>query len=296
MKHIYALLFLIGALTITKQSLALDKYGVPHGGELGDNDNRDFNISGDCLIGASIFNSTYGARPDNTGLALFRYACHTDIDILGKSLSLPLDANVFTDKLRHGAGVFAPSELDLIGGITTTQLIFHKGNELEMGIHLEQDRPIDRPGFSQFDSDLRIRYIFSLSKMFPKLKNELVGGDIRGYAALGYDWFNPSNPARPDNTGSELFMYDGKVDFSVWHDHVGIGLHTTFYTDRRLNDIVKPTELDITYEFVVKMQPFEVHLAYERDMPLDTKTLIQDLIYTTFVYNFDYRERFDHDE
>ena len=60
----------------------------------------------------SLYNPTYAARPDNTGLALFRYAAHFDFDLIGRRLSIPLDLNMFTDRLAvsPGAGAGFPQE------------------------------------------------------------------------------------------------------------------------------------------------------------------------------------------
>ena len=58
----------------------------------------------DARAGSRV-NSTYFARPDNTGLALFRYAVHVEISGLDDHLALGLDAIMFTDKLA--SNVFA---------------------------------------------------------------------------------------------------------------------------------------------------------------------------------------------
>jgi hypothetical protein len=295
MKWAIAIVMASLVLLTQKTSSAFDLQQCPHGCELGDTNDKYWDFSGDALVGISLINSSYNARPDNTGLALFRYASHLDIDAIGKRLSFPIDVNMFTDRLQHGASILAPSELDLIGGVDSTWPFLN--GELGVGIHIEQDRPVDRTGFTQTDSDVRLHYARSLSNIIPHLKNDLVDGDIKIHLTLGYDWFNPSNPARPDNTGSELFMYDGKVELSIWHNHLATALRTTFFTDRDLANPTQPTELDLTYEFIGRINnAIEAHVAYERDMPLDTKTLIQDFVYTTFVYNFDVKDHFDHDE
>ena len=149
------------ALAVTLASspaYALDKQGSAHGGEVGPEPGHEteFNVSGAASMGVSILNPTYAARPDNTGLALMRYALHADVDLLGRYLSIPVDLNTFTDRQRRGLGVFAPSEFDVIVGVTTTQSIA-KGVDGELGARVEHDRPVDRGGFTQTYADVRAR-------------------------------------------------------------------------------------------------------------------------------------------
>ena len=100
-------------------AFALDKQGSAHGGAVGGND-TSFNFSGALMAGVSLYNPSYAARPDNTGLALFRYAAHFDVDLIGRYLSVPLDVSFFTDATRMGGEVLLPTEFDFIGGITST--------------------------------------------------------------------------------------------------------------------------------------------------------------------------------
>src|SRR3954469_8335132 len=118
-------------LGFAPSAFALDKQGSAHGGQVG-GDAKEFNVSGAAMLGASLYNPTYAARPDNSGHALFRYALHFDVDLLGRMLSIPLDLNMFTDRERRRAAVFAPSELDLIGGLTSTNTLT-RGFDLEVG-------------------------------------------------------------------------------------------------------------------------------------------------------------------
>jgi hypothetical protein len=52
-----------------------------------------------------------------------------------------------------------------------------------------------------------------------------------------------------------------------------------------------PSELDTTYEVIGHVEPFEVHLAYERDMPIDRGGKVQDFVYVLFVYGFDFAHK-----
>jgi hypothetical protein len=287
--HTLSCLAVAALLGLGRDASALDKQGSAHGGEVGGED-EGFNVSGALTLGASLINPTYAARPDNTGLALFRYAGHADIDLIGRKLSLPIDLNMFTDRTRHGAAVFGPTEFDVITGVTTTQAIV-TGGDLELGARIEHDRPVDRGGFTQTYADVRARYLYSLAKIWPSLGRDLIDGDISGYFTLGWFGVNPTYAARPDNTGLALFRYVGHTELSIWHDHMSVGLDGTFFTDRRSDNPVRPSELDLTYEIIGRIDPFELHLAYERDMPVDTQTLIQDFVYALFVYDFDLKRK-----
>lgn len=276
---------------------AMDKQGSAHAGHAGQtstetSDETAFAVSGTLSAGTALLNKRYAARPDNTGLALFRYAAHADIDLLGRRLSVPLDVNLFTDRTHpRAARFFVPSEIDLIGGVTSTYP-WARG-ALELGARIEHDRSADRGGFTQTYVDVRARYIYSLAAFWPGLRRELVDGDVSGYATVGWFALNPTYAAMPDNTGLALFRYVVHSELSVWHDRLAIGLDTTFFTDRQEANPVRPTELDATYEIIVRHAPFEVHVAYERDMPLHrraaTPAYVQDYVFALGVFAFDFR-------
>jgi hypothetical protein len=200
-----------------REANALDKQGSAHGGAVSsENQENGFDVSGSLMLGASLINQSYAARPDNTGIALMRYAGHADVDLIGRMVSIPIDVNMFTDKTRQQLGVFAPTELDVITGITTTHPVA-TGGDLELGARVEHDRPVDRGGFTQSYADVRGRYLYSLAKIWPSLARDLVDGDINGYLTLGWFAFNPTYASRPDNSGIALFRYVAHTEFSVWH-------------------------------------------------------------------------------
>ena len=101
---------------------------------------HDGDVSGFLTFGWFFANPTYAARPDNTGIALFRYAARTEISVYADVLSLGLDATFFTD--RHANRV-SPSELDL-----TPEIIFH-WSPFELHVAYESDRPLGRSGLIQ---------------------------------------------------------------------------------------------------------------------------------------------------
>jgi hypothetical protein len=282
---------LLTALLWSGSAYALDKQGSAHHGAVGGDDAKAMNVSGSLALGVAVVNPTYAARPDNTGLALMRYAGHVDIDLIGRQLSIPLDVNLFSDRERSGVGrKVAPSEIDFIGGVTTTNAIA-TGSDLEIGARVEHDRAIDfaRHPYTQTYADVRGRLLYSLAKIFPSLGRDLVRGDITGWGTLGWFAFNPTYAARPDNTGLALFRYAGHSEMSVWDDHIAIGLDLTFFSDRDAANVMRPTELDLTYEMILRVAHAELHIAYERDMPLDRRGLIQSFAYLLFVQSFDFR-------
>jgi hypothetical protein len=243
-----------------------------------------FGVSGSLMTGVAVYNPTYAARPDNTGRALMRYAGHADIDLVGRRLSIPLDVNLFTDRDRAGAREFAPTELDLIGGVTSTWGL--GPTALELGTRVEHDRPVDRDGASQTYVDARARLLASAGAIWPGLRDALRNGDVGGTVTLGWFAHNPSYFARPDNTGRALLRYAARGQISVLDGLVAFGLDATMFTDREASNPLRPSELDLTPEIIFHRRAFELHVAYERDMPLDRGGLVQQFVYVLGVWSF----------
>jgi len=286
MRYARARVVLAASLTLALGTRAwgLDKQGSAHGGDV-DVDPNGFDVSGALTLGVSLVNHSYAARPDNTGLTLMRYAGHADVDLIGQHLSIPLDVNLFTDRLRGGAAKLAPSELDVIGGVTTT---WRAGpGAVELGARLESDRPVDRAGTAQFYGDVRARYLYSLARFWPRLADALRDGDVSGWATLGWFAYNRSYFARPDNTGLALLRYALHVEVSTFGDLVSLGVDATMFTDKRAADALAPSELDLTPELILHKGAFELHLAYESDRPVDRGGLEQQYVYALGVWNFD---------
>ena len=271
------------ALLAATPARALDKQGSAHGGEI-EGATSGFAFGGSASLGVSVYNPTYAARPDNTGLALFRYAAHFDFDLIGRRLSIPLDLNMFTDRTAVGtARKLVPSELDVITGVTSTWRL--GPGALEGGARVEIDGTLDKGGYPgptsarQTYADVRARYLYSLAAIAPSVGPALRGGDVRGWLTLGWFAINRSYFARPNNTGLALFRYAAHAEISFWNDHFALGLDAIFFTDKQASNVFRPTELDFTPELIVRFARYEVHLAYERDMPLDQDSLIQQFIY-----------------
>jgi hypothetical protein len=121
---------------------------------------------------------------------------------------------------------------------------------------------------------------------------------VSGWFTLGWFAYNPSYAARPDNSGLALLRYVVHTEISFFDDLVSIGFDATMFTDRKTNAI-KPSELDFTPELIVHVDPFEAHLAYEQDLPLDrtaadeadveakNRGMRQRFVYVLGVWNFD---------
>jgi hypothetical protein len=274
---------------LARPASALDKQGSAHGGQVGGGA-KEVNVSGSVMLGASLYNPTYAARPDNTGHALFRYALHLDVDLYGRYLSIPIDVNVFTDRERRKAAVFAPSELDLIAGLTSTHGL-SKGLDVELGARVENDRPVDRGSYQQTYVDARARLLYSAAAISPSFADRLQDGDLSGYLTLGWFAVNPSYAARPDNTGRALLRYAAHSELALWHRRLAVGVDTTFFTDKRETNVFVPSELDLTGELIGRYEPFELHVAYERDMPIDRGGLVQSLLYAVVAYSFDFHDQ-----
>jgi hypothetical protein len=101
-------------------------------------------------------NSSYFARPNNTGLALFRYVAHADLDLYKEKIVLYGDMNFFTD--RQAGNQLKPSEMDWIVGLAL------RWRGMELAIYREQDQPLDRGGLVQKYLAVQLRFSFDVSK------------------------------------------------------------------------------------------------------------------------------------
>ena len=261
---------------------ALDKQGSAHGGSVA-GASEGTNVSGSVMFGSALYNPTYAARPDNTGHALFRYAARADIDLIGSRLSIPIDLNMFTDRDLPGAAIFKPTEFDIIAGVTSTWPL--GPGAIEIGTRFEHDRPVDRGTFTQSYVDVRSRYLYSVARSWAELAKR--GMDITGWVTLGWFAVNPTYAARPDNSGKALLRYALHTELSILDDLLSFGIDGIMFTDRETAAFV-PSELDITPELILHVAPFEVHLAYERDLPLDRAGLVQTYAYLLGAWNFDF--------
>jgi hypothetical protein len=235
-------------------------------------------------FGVAVYNPSYAARPDNTGLALLRLAPHVDFDIIGRHLSVPLDINLFSDRERSGGKKLLPSEFDVISGLTSTWAL-GAATALEFGVRGERDMPVDRSGFSQSYADVRARLLYSLEPAWPALGRALGQGNLSGAATLGWFAYNPSYAARPDNTGRALLRYGLSINLDAFEHHLGVGVDFVSFSDRTTNGLT-PTELDFTPSLAYHAGLAHFQLAYERDMPLDRSGLVQQFVIASASVDF----------
>jgi len=277
---------LIGVLA--RPAAALDKQASAHGGDVAGSE-TGFHFTGALTLGTSIINNSYAARPDNTGLALMRYAGHADVDLIGRRLSIPIDVNFFTDRLRPGIEKLSPTEFDIITGVSSTWRLGHFGAS-ETGVRIEHDRPLDVAGLHQTYLDVRERYLYSVAEVFPGVADALRDGDISGWLTLGWFSWNPSYYARPDNSGRALFRYGVNVRMSTFSDLFSMAIDATMFTDRFAPVPVRPSELDVTPEVIFHRGSWEVHLAFESDRTIDgmgtNPGFKQQFLYALLVWNF----------
>jgi hypothetical protein len=182
---------------------------------------------------------------------------------------------------------FAPSELDLIGGVTSTHTL-GKGLSWKIGNRWEQDRPLDRVGLTQGYGDLRTKLGLNLKPYWPSLSRALGQGDVSLSSTFGWFLYNPSYAARPDNSGLALFRYAGHLEISIWKDHLALGTDFTLFTDRESSQPLRPSELDWTPELVFRASNLEFHVAYERDIPLTQSKLVQHFVYLLLSASFEW--------
>ncbi len=272
-------------LVAPRHAHGLDKQRPCHTGDVAGED-FGFDVSGSVLLGSALYNPSYAARPDNSGLALGRFAPHLDFDLIGERLSIPLDINVFTDRQQRGIAKLRPSEIDAITGLTTTWRL-GQPSALELGVRGERDMPSDRKGLVQAYGDARAKLLFDLAPAWPQLAPALGGGNITGNLTLGWFAYNPSYAARPDLTGLALLRYGSHVEMSFWDCHAAFAIDITSFTDRRQNALA-PSEIDVTPELIARQGAFELHLAYERDVPVDRGGLVQQLLLLHGVWSFNF--------
>ena len=88
-----------------------------------------------------VHNTSFRARPDNTGIVKYRYLGHLEIQPQWSPVALVLDTNFFTD--RQASNPIAPSELDWIVALAI------RWESWELMAFQETDQSIDRAGLTQ---------------------------------------------------------------------------------------------------------------------------------------------------
>jgi hypothetical protein len=128
--------------------------------------------------------------------------------------------------------------------------------------------------------------LIALTDAHPALKRFFEGNVVNTSFTLGYFAYNPSYAARPDNTGRALLRYAGHLDMFIPETYLGVYVDTTFFTDRHADSKARPSELDLTVGIAARFAPFEVSVAFERDMPLDEGDLVQQMLFLYASWSF----------
>jgi hypothetical protein len=226
------------------------------------------------FAGVFLFNPSYAARPNNTGIVLFRYGLHLDADLYHRWLSLSYDLNVFTDRTDGAVNPIAPTEHDHIVGLLST-IPLPRHLELTLAVHYEADRPgfeatgpIRRilPDCGPGRSQVCYQAGYSQSYLDAYARLQYTHPRISVFAAFGGFLWNETYAARPDNSGLAFLRYVLHAEIPLLKNLV-YRLDLNFFTDRQDGWVI-PTELDVTSELAMRLGAFELKLVGEADLPL----------------------------
>lgn len=128
-----------------------------------------------AALGGFAYNTSYAARPDNSGVALLRYVLHGEVELL-PWLVYRLDLNFFTDRQE---GPLTPTESDILSTVAAHwrawELRFDAESDLNIGRYAHTDdpryahtQPIPRPGFNQFYLATVIQWSFDAKQLKQK--------------------------------------------------------------------------------------------------------------------------------
>jgi hypothetical protein len=134
--------------------------------------------------------------------------------------------------------------------------------------------------------DARAKLMLSASDLHPKLKAFFGQNALTANFTLGCFAYNPTYAARPDNTGLALMRYAGHIDFSIPAAYLGLYVDTTFFSDRHADHRGRPSELDLTLGIAGRYDPFELSVAYERDLPIDQGSYVQQMVFVYLSWSF----------
>jgi hypothetical protein len=116
-------------------------------------------IAGAWTLGWFSVNPTYAARPDNTGVALFRYGHYFEVSALNRHIGLGCSTTLFTDRRSSW---LRPSELDLVPEVIT------RLGRFEFHVAYERDMPLDRSGLVQSLVLAHLQWNFNLTDEAPE--------------------------------------------------------------------------------------------------------------------------------
>jgi hypothetical protein len=240
------------------------------------------NLTGYVFGGTMLYNPSYAARPDNSGLALGRAGGHADLDLYGKRLTLTYDGNLFSDRLAGEP--LRPSEVDHIVGVLT------RHGDLELGAHFETDTPADRPGTPQTYADVAARAYLDLFERWRGLREALPRQGFTGFVTVAGFVYNPSYAARPDLSGLALLRGVAHAEIDLLRPWLTLSIDLNAFTDRTTSAGLVPSELDSTVGVTIHLGTFDVSLVGENDRPVDRAGLDMSYVSTLVTYRFDVQQ------
>jgi len=262
---------------------ALEKYGrpLPAIGEQGETDREteETLFGGYFLTAAFVYNPTFAARPDNTGLVGLRHMLHLETDLYKQYLTFYTDQNFFSDRTN---GWIELSEWDQTYALTG--LIDRWG----WRVQYERDAPLDRSGLKQVYADMVLTGRFQAADDLSWWRGRFPNQNLNAYAGFGWLFHNSNYFARPDNTGEALFRYVAHVDADLYQNRIVIFGDINMFTDREKENKLSPTELDWIVGLAFRWSDrYEFSVYREQDMPLDRPGLIQEYWAVQLRFAFD---------
>lgn len=241
-------------------------------------------FGGYFLTSAFVSNPTFAARPDNTGLVGLRHMAHLETDLYKQYLTFYTDQNFFSDRTK---GWITLTEWDMTYALTG--LI----NRWSWRIQYEQDAPLDRSGTKQVYADAMVNRQFNAAEDLSWWRTSFPNQNVNAYAGFGWFFHNSNYFARPDNTGRALFRYVAHFDANLYKNKVVFFGDFNLFTDRELDNKLKPTELDWIVGLAFRFKDdYEVSIYREQDRALDkTGSLVQEYWAVQFRMAFDVPKR-----
>lgn len=235
-------------------------------------------------FGYFFHNPTFAARPDNSGLVLFRYGLHLDLQPT-PWLTFSYDSNLFSDDKADNK--IRPSEWDNHFGLAA------QWRRVELSVHYERDDPADRGGLTQAYGEIQARLLWDLEDLAPAITERLPRQRLSGFFSIGKFLARENYFARPDNTGSVFLRYIGHIDLTLYREGdwtLLTGVDATFFTDRQIANRFRPSELDLLTSIGVRWRDWELSLIRESDEPMDRGGLVQTYYALMLRWYFDLKE------
>ena len=260
--YFYPLFFLL--LAATCPAFALEKSGRVEVEE-----GRPPEIQFSLALSDFVHNTSFRARPDNTGIVKYRYLGHLEIQPHWSPVALVLDTNFFTD--RDARNEFRPSEWDQAIGV------LYRYEQWAALLRYERDMPIDKSGLVQAFGEIQGMWHH----------DDLLITNSNFYAALGWLFSTQTYFARPDNTGRALFRYVVHGELPLYREWLWLIGDTNFFTDREASNPIAVSELDWIVGVAVRWRAWEVMAFQETDQSVDRGGSSQKYIAIQLKWNWD---------